>query len=88
MIDHGSRSTWCPGPSGSRLQIQNCDLLPLKQGHPTTFVLLSLHQVEWLRLQRHARPHLGPPDLGGWGMDQIPATNLSPIEEYPHAKFH
>jgi hypothetical protein len=24
--------------------------------------------------------------VGVWG--QIPATNLSPIEEYPHAKFH
>jgi hypothetical protein len=26
------------------------------------------------------------PGVGVWG--QIPATNLSPIEEYPHAKFH
>jgi hypothetical protein len=39
MIYHGSRSTWGPGPSRSRLQIQKCDLPPLKLGRPTTFVL-------------------------------------------------
>ena len=39
MIDHGSRSTWGPGPSRSRLQTQKHDLPPLKQTFPTTFVL-------------------------------------------------
>jgi hypothetical protein len=39
MIDHGSRSTWGPGPSRSRLQDQKYDLPPLKQTFPTTFVL-------------------------------------------------
>jgi hypothetical protein len=39
MIDHGSRSTWGPGPSGSGLQAQKYDLPPLKQTFPTTFVL-------------------------------------------------
>jgi hypothetical protein len=39
MTDHGSRSTWGPGPSGSGLRDQKYDLLPLKQTFPTTFVL-------------------------------------------------
>ena len=39
MIDRGSRSTWGPGPSRSRLQSQKHDLPPLKQDWPTTFVL-------------------------------------------------
>ncbi len=39
MINHGSRSTWGPGPSGSGLRAQKYDLAPLKQTFPTTFVL-------------------------------------------------
>jgi hypothetical protein len=39
MTDHGSRSTWGPGPSRSGLWAQKYDLLPLKQDWPTTFVL-------------------------------------------------
>jgi hypothetical protein len=39
MTDQGSRSTWGPGPSRSRLRAQKYDLLPLKQTFPTTFVL-------------------------------------------------
>jgi len=39
MIDHGSRSTWGPGPSRSGLRAQKYALLPLKQTFPTTFVL-------------------------------------------------
>jgi hypothetical protein len=39
MIDHGSRSTWGPGPSRSELRAQKYDLPPLKQTFPTTFVL-------------------------------------------------
>ena len=39
MTDHGSRSTWGPGPSRSRLRAQKYALLPLKQIFPTTFVL-------------------------------------------------
>ena len=39
MTDHGSRSTWGPGPSRSGLRAQKYDLLPLKQTFPTTFVL-------------------------------------------------
>jgi hypothetical protein len=39
MIDHGSRRTWGPGPSRSRLQTQKHDLPTLKQTFPTTFVL-------------------------------------------------
>ena len=39
MIGRGSRSTWVPGPSRSRLQSQKHDLPPLKQDWPTTFVL-------------------------------------------------
>ena len=38
MIDHGSRSTWGPGPSRSRLGSQKYDQPPLKQSFPTTFV--------------------------------------------------
>ncbi len=30
MINHGSRSTWGPGPSGSRLQAEKCVSLPNK----------------------------------------------------------
>ncbi len=39
MIDRGSRSTWGPGSSRSRLQSQKHDLPLLKQDWPTTFVL-------------------------------------------------
>jgi hypothetical protein len=39
MIDHGSRSTWGPGPSGYGLRAQKYDLPTLKQTFPTTFVL-------------------------------------------------
>ncbi len=39
MIDHGSRSTWGPGPSRSRLQAHKHDGSSLKQDCPTTFVL-------------------------------------------------
>ena len=38
-IDHGSRSTWGPGPSGSGFRAQKYDPPPLKQTFPTTFVL-------------------------------------------------
>ncbi len=36
MIDHGSRSTWGPGPSRSRLTSQKYDPPPLKWLFPTT----------------------------------------------------
>jgi hypothetical protein len=39
VIDHSSGATWGQGPSGYRLQIQQYDLPPLKQGYPTAFVL-------------------------------------------------
>ncbi len=39
MTDHGSRSTWGPGPSRLGLWAQKYALLPLKQTFPTTFVL-------------------------------------------------
>ena len=39
MIDHGSRSTWGPGPSRSRLGSQKYDPPPLKWSFPTTLVL-------------------------------------------------
>ncbi len=39
MIDHGSRSTWGPSPSGSGFGAQKYDPPPLKQTFPTTFVL-------------------------------------------------
>ncbi len=38
-IDHGSRSTWGPGPSRSGFRAQKYDPPPLKQTFPTTFVL-------------------------------------------------
>jgi hypothetical protein len=38
MIDHGSRSTWGPGPSRSGLASQKYDRPPLKWSFPTTFV--------------------------------------------------
>ena len=38
-IDHGSRSTWGPGPSGSGFWAQKYDPPPLKQTFPTSFVL-------------------------------------------------
>jgi len=38
-IDHGSRSTWGPGPSRSGFWAQKYDPPPLKQTFPTTFVL-------------------------------------------------
>ena len=37
-IDHGSRRTWGPRPSRSRLRAKKYDLPPLKQTFPTTFV--------------------------------------------------
>jgi len=39
MIDHGSRSTWGPGPSRSGFWAQKYDPPPLKLTFPTTFVL-------------------------------------------------
>ena len=42
MIDHGSRSTWGPGPSRSGLRAQNYNLPPLKQIFPTTFFIKCL----------------------------------------------
>ncbi len=38
MIDHGSRSTWDPGPSRSRFRAQKHDMPPLKQDWLTTCV--------------------------------------------------
>ena len=38
-IDHGSSSTWGPGPSRSGFRAQKYDPPPLKQTFPTTFVL-------------------------------------------------
>jgi len=38
MIDHGSRSTWGPGPSGSGFRAQKYDPPPLNYTFPTTFV--------------------------------------------------
>ena len=38
MIDHGSRSTWGPGPSGSGFRAQKYDPPPLNHTFPTTFV--------------------------------------------------
>ena len=37
MIDHGSRSTWGPGPSRSRLGSQKSDLPPPKTVLPYNF---------------------------------------------------
>ncbi len=41
IIDHGSRSTWGPGPSRSRLRAQKYDPPPLKQIFPTPFVFIK-----------------------------------------------
>ena len=38
-IDHGSRGTWGPGPSGSGFRAKKYGPAPLKQTFPTTFVL-------------------------------------------------
>ena len=38
-IDHGSRSTWGPGPSGSGFRAQKYDRPKLKQTFPITLVL-------------------------------------------------
>ncbi len=62
MIEHGSRSTWGPGPSRSGLWAQKYDLPPLKQSFLTTFVIYNFCLVSWLNLQMHPRPCLGPPD--------------------------
>jgi hypothetical protein len=50
MIDHGSRSTWGPGPSRSRLQAQKYDPPPLKQTFTAMFVLYIFCLVSQLRL--------------------------------------
>jgi hypothetical protein len=62
MIDHGSRSTWGPGPSRSRLRAQKYDPPPLKQTFPTTFVLWNFCLVSQLKLLIFSWPCLGPPD--------------------------
>ena len=65
MIDHGSRSTWGPGPSGSGFRAQKYDPPPLNHTFPTTFVSYIFFLVSRLRLQMLSRPCLGPPDPGG-----------------------
>ena len=49
-IDHGSRSTWGPGPSRSGFRAQKYDPLPLKQTFPTSFVLTIFFLVSRLQL--------------------------------------
>ena len=41
MIDHGSRSTWGPGPSRSRLGSQKYDLPPTKMVLPYNFCFIK-----------------------------------------------
>jgi hypothetical protein len=41
MIDHGSRSTWGPGPSRSRLQAQKYDPPPTKTDWPYNFCFIK-----------------------------------------------
>jgi hypothetical protein len=64
MIDHGSRSTWGPGPSGSGFQAQKYDLPPLKQTFPTAlfynfFPSLTVAAVEALQTLCRAPPTPG-----------------------------
>jgi len=54
MLDHSSRSTLAPGPSGSGLWVGICEPLPLKQGYSTTFVFKSMCQGTQLVLQSRA----------------------------------
>jgi hypothetical protein len=42
MIDQGSRSTWGPGPSGSRLQIWKCSPPTPKTGAPYNFCFINV----------------------------------------------
>jgi hypothetical protein len=88
MIDHGSRSTWGPVPSRSRLQIRKCEPPPLKQGRPTTFVLKSFHQIKQMRLQRHNRPCLVPPWSRGLGYrDKSQLWTFPPLRSIPMPNF-
>ncbi len=41
MIDHGSRSTWGPGPSRSGLQAQKYDPSPTKTDLPYNFCFIQ-----------------------------------------------
>ena len=50
MIDHGSRSTWGPGPSGSGFQAQKYDLPPPKSHLPYSFCFINFFLVSRLRL--------------------------------------
>ncbi len=89
MIDHGSRSTWGPVPSRSRLWIQKCDLPPLKTGVPYNFCFIKFSPNQTDEAAEAHQTLFRPPLTPGVGVcRRIPATNLSPIEKYPHAKFH
>jgi hypothetical protein len=64
MIDHGSRSTWGPGPSRSGLRARKYGLPPLKQTFPKTFVIkflpsLTVEAVDALQFLFRAPVTLG-----------------------------
>ncbi len=88
MIDHGSRSTWGPGPSRSGFRAQKYDLPPLKQTFPTTFVSLnffpSLTVAAVDALQTLFR---APLTLGVHPGGQNIAYDLALVKLGPHTKF-
>ncbi len=89
MIDHNYRSTWGTGPSWYRLQIWKCDPHTPKTGvlYNFCFIKFSPNQIVEAAEARQTTIRASlTPGVGVSG--QIPATNLSPFEEYPFAKFH
>ena len=66
VSDHGSRGTWCPGPSRTRFWVQK-RWPHLKLGVSCIFCLIKILTNEWLRFKRHSRLSFGVQYFGGWG---------------------
>ena len=86
MINHGSRSTWGPGPSGCRFWAQKYDLPPTKTDLPYNFCFMkflpsiTVEAVDFL--QTLFRAPLTPGLGSRLGLGSLNLTKLTSGKEY------
>jgi hypothetical protein len=67
LIDNGSRNTYGPGPSGSGLQVEKCDLPPTKTGMPYNFYFIKFSPTLTVEAAEAGQTLFRAPWPRGWG---------------------
>ena len=89
MIDHGSRSTWGPGPSRSGLASQKYDPPPPKTVLPYNFCLIKFLPSLTVEAVDAPQTLFRAPLTPGVGVQsRNHFKNLFAIKIYSYAKFH